>query len=134
MTNHQWCFVNAFCLCVQDSLIRLMVKCAVLVVLWCVTCWQLFGVLHAVGCFVCLCCQLFGVLHAVSCLVCYTLSLFATIWLQRVTCFLQIVVEVKASGHPIVLKLWLAVSKGMAPVKYFRSNKSFCVCLIYLRS
>ena len=44
------------------------------------------------------------------------------------TTFLKIVVEVKASGPPIVLKLWLGVGKGMLPVKYFRSNKaSFCV-------
>ena len=33
--------------------------------------------------------------------------------------FLKIVVEVKASGPPYALKLWLGVSKGMLPVKYF---------------
>ena len=31
-----------------------------------------------------------------------------------------IVVEVKTSGH--VLRLWLGVSKGMLPVKYFHSS------------
>ena len=39
--------------------------------------------------------------------------------------FLPIVVEVKAMGPPHVLKLWLGVSKGMLPVEYFRSNRSF---------
>ena len=33
--------------------------------------------------------------------------------------FLKIVVDVKALGLPHVLKLWLRVSKGMLPVKYF---------------
>ena len=37
---------------------------------------------------------------------------------------LKIVVEVKASGSPHVLRLWLTVSKGMLPVKYFCSNKA----------
>ena len=42
--------------------------------------------------------------------------------------FLTIVVEVKTSGPPHVLILWLGVSKGMLPVKYVPSNKtSFCV-------
>ena len=40
------------------------------------------------------------------------------------THFLQIVVEVKASGPPHILKLWLEVKKGMLPVKYFCSNKA----------
>ena len=35
--------------------------------------------------------------------------------------FLNIVVEVKASGPPHVLELSLGVSKGMLPVKYFCS-------------
>ena len=45
--------------------------------------------------------------------------------------FLKIMVEVKASGPPHVLGLWLGVSKRMLPVGYFCSNKSsFCaVCL-----
>ena len=38
--------------------------------------------------------------------------------------FLKIVVEVKAPGPPHILQLWLGVSKGMLPVKYFRSNKT----------
>ena len=58
----------------QDSLIRLMVKCAVLVVLWCVTCWQLFGVLHTVTCLVCYMLSDVLCVYAVSCLVCYMLS------------------------------------------------------------
>ena len=38
------------------------------------------------------------------------------------------VVEVKASGPPHVLKVWLEASNGMLPVEYFRSNKtSFCI-------
>ena len=41
--------------------------------------------------------------------------------------FSQIVVEMIASGPPHVLKLCLAVSKGMLPVKYLRSNKAFFV-------
>ena len=41
--------------------------------------------------------------------------------------FLKIVVELKASGPPHVLELWLGVSKGMLPVKYFCSTKPlFC--------
>ena len=36
----------------------------------------------------------------------------------------KIVVEVKASGTPHVLKLLLGVSKDMLPVNYFRSNKA----------
>ena len=36
-------------------------------------------------------------------------------------------VEVKASGPPHVLKLWLGVSKGMLPVKCFCSTKSLFV-------
>ena len=41
--------------------------------------------------------------------------------------FFKIMVEVIASGHPHVLKLWLGVSKGMLRVEYFRSNKAFFV-------
>ena len=38
-------------------------------------------------------------------------------------------------GLPHVLKLWLGVSNGMLPVKYFNSNKaSFCISQISLRS
>ena len=32
---------------------------------------------------------------------------------------LKIVVELEALGPPHVLELWLGVSKGMLPVKYF---------------
>ena len=39
--------------------------------------------------------------------------------------FLKIVVEVKTSGRPHVMKVSLGVSKGMLHVKYFCSNKSF---------
>ena len=47
--------------------------------------------------------------------------------------FLQIVVLVKASGPPHVLVLWLGVTKGMLPVRYFSFNKaSFCVCRIVI--
>ena len=35
--------------------------------------------------------------------------------------FLKIVVEVKASGQPHVMKVWLGVSKGMLHVEYFCS-------------
>ena len=38
--------------------------------------------------------------------------------------FLEIKVKLKASGPSHVLELWLGVSKGMLPVKYFRSNKA----------
>ena len=38
--------------------------------------------------------------------------------------FLEILMDVKASGLPHVLKLWLGVSKGMLPAKYFCFNKS----------
>ena len=42
--------------------------------------------------------------------------------------FLTIVVEVKVSGQAHVLILWLGVSNGILPVKYFCSNKAaFCV-------
>ena len=37
--------------------------------------------------------------------------------------FLKIVVVVKASGLPHVVKLWLRVSKGLLAVRYFCSNK-----------
>ena len=36
--------------------------------------------------------------------------------------FLEIVVDVKASGPLLLLLLWLVVSNGMLTVKYFRSN------------
>ena len=36
----------------------------------------------------------------------------------------KIVVDVKASGPPHVLKLLFGVSNGMLPVKYFQSNIS----------
>ena len=41
--------------------------------------------------------------------------------------FLNIVVEVKTSEPPHVLKLWLVVSKGMLPVKYFAPTKPLFV-------
>ena len=42
--------------------------------------------------------------------------------------FSKIAVEVKASVPAHALRLWLGVSKGRLPVKYFHSNKSsFCV-------
>ena len=41
--------------------------------------------------------------------------------------FLNTVVEVEALGPPHVLKLWLWLSKGILPVKYFCSNN---VCLV----
>ena len=41
-------------------------------------------------------------------------------------------VKVKASGPPHVLDLWLGASKGMLPVKYFCSSKSsFGVSFIF---
>ena len=40
------------------------------------------------------------------------------------TTFPKIVVEVEALGPPHVLKLWLWVSKGMLPIKYFWSTKT----------
>ena len=46
--------------------------------------------------------------------------------------FFSIVVEVKTSGPPHVLTQSLEVSKGMLPVKCFRSNKSsFCVSFVF---
>ena len=42
--------------------------------------------------------------------------------------FLRIAFELKASGPPHVLKLWLGVSKDMLPVKYFSSNKVPSLC------
>ena len=46
--------------------------------------------------------------------------------------FLKIVVEVKTSGPPHVLDLWLWACNGMLPVKYFRSSKSsFGVSFIF---
>ena len=45
--------------------------------------------------------------------------------------FLNVEVVAKTSGPPHVLGLWLGVSKGMLPVKYFYSNRaSFCVSQI----
>ena len=49
--------------------------------------------------------------------------------------FLKIVVEVKSSGPPHILKLWLVKSKGMHPVIYFCYYKPhFWVSQISLRS
>ena len=49
--------------------------------------------------------------------------------------FLKFVVEVKASGLPHVLQLWLGLSQCMLPVRYLCSKKaSFCVSEISLRS
>ena len=42
--------------------------------------------------------------------------------------FIKIVDELKVLGQPHILKLWLGVSKGMLPVKYFRSNISSFLC------
>ena len=42
--------------------------------------------------------------------------------------FLKIVVEVKASGQPCVLKLWLGVSSNILPDKYFCCNKDSFLC------
>ena len=42
--------------------------------------------------------------------------------------FIQIVVEVKASGSPHVLKLWLVVRKGMLPVKQILPQQSLFLC------
>ena len=53
---------------------------------------------------------------------------FLSSWASFPPHFLRIVVEVKASGPPHVLTLWLGVRKGMLLVAYFHSNKaSFCV-------
>ena len=41
---------------------------------------------------------------------------------------LKIVVVVKASGPPHVLKLWLGVSKGILPVRYVHSNEASILC------
>ena len=42
---------------------------------------------------------------------------------------LKIVVEVKVSGPPHVVKLWVGIGNGMLSVKYFHFIKaSFCVC------
>ena len=41
--------------------------------------------------------------------------------------FLKIAVDMKASGQQCVLKLWLAVSKGMLIVKYLCSTKHLFV-------
>ena len=38
--------------------------------------------------------------------------------------FLRIVVEMRSSGPPHILWLWLGVGKGMLPVRCFCSNKS----------
>ena len=49
--------------------------------------------------------------------------------------FIEIVVEVIASGLPHLLKQWFGRIKGMLPVKCFRSNgASFCVSQILCRS
>ena len=44
--------------------------------------------------------------------------------------FLIVVVAVMASGLPHALRLWLGVSKGMFPVKYFAPTKPLCVSSI----
>ena len=44
--------------------------------------------------------------------------------------YLKIVVEVKASGPPHVLRMWLAVSKGMLPVEYIHSSKASFLSVI----
>ena len=45
------------------------------------------------------------------------------------TMFPKNVVDVKSMElPPHVLKLWLALSQGMPPVKYFHSNKAFFLC------
>ena len=41
--------------------------------------------------------------------------------------FIKIVVEVKASGPPHVIKLWLGETKGMLPVKCYCSAKPLFV-------
>ena len=41
--------------------------------------------------------------------------------------FLNTVVEEKASGQQLVLKLWLGVSKGMLSVEYFGSTEPLFV-------
>ena len=45
--------------------------------------------------------------------------------------FLNIMVEVKASGPQHVLKLWLGVGKGMLPAKYSCFNKSYFVSVLF---
>ena len=45
-----------------------------------------------------------------------------------VPAILRIVVEVRATGPPHVVRLWLVLSNGMLPLKYFRSNKA-SLCL-----
>ena len=41
---------------------------------------------------------------------------------------IKTVVEAKASEPPHVLKLWLGVSKGILPVKFFHSYKDSIIC------
>ena len=48
------------------------------------------------------------------------------------TTFLKIVVEVKASEPPHVLKLRLVLSNRILPVYYFCSNKAFLLCQLSL--
>ena len=38
--------------------------------------------------------------------------------------FIKIEAEVKVSGTPHVIKLWLGVQTGMLPVKYLHFNKA----------
>ena len=45
------------------------------------------------------------------------------------TMLLNIMVDVIGSGPPHVLELWLWVSKGMLPVRYFRSTMPLFVSL-----
>ena len=43
--------------------------------------------------------------------------------------FLKTVVDVKASGQPHIIKLWLGISKVILPVKYFCSTKPLFVTI-----
>ena len=53
---------------------------------------------------------------------------FLPSWASFPPHFLKMEVEVKASGQPYVIKLWLGVSKGMLSVKYFCSNTASFLC------
>ena len=46
----------------------------------------------------------------------------------------KIVVEVKASGPPHVIRLWLGLSEGMLPAKYPGSNKAPSLCQLNFTS
>ena len=47
---------------------------------------------------------------------------------------IETVIEVKASTLPHVLIVWLEVSKGILPVKYFSNKASFYISYISWRS